>query len=237
MKQATFTPFPADWARSSHFQYYTKGFVKSVNSMTVRIDVTHFLAEVKRRNLKFFPAFAALTGQVIASIPEMCTAVDENGTPGYYSYLNPNFTIFHEDDKTFSDVWSEYDADFDAFYQNLVADAAQYQDKKGIKVKEGQPANFFCISCVPWLDYTAYCPVNYGGAAKSFPASHLREIYRGGRRIYPPPHAYHQPRLHGRLPSFPILPHIAAAAELLLRGGNIYENRSQCLSFGAKLQI
>ena len=81
MKQATFTPFPADWARSSHFQYYTKGFVKSVNSMTVRIDVTHFLAEVKRRNLKFFPAFAALTGQVVASIPEMCTAVDENGTP------------------------------------------------------------------------------------------------------------------------------------------------------------
>lgn len=69
MKQATFTPFPADWARSSHFQYYTKGFVKSVNSMTVRIDVTHFLAEVKRRNLKFFPAFAALTGQVIASHP------------------------------------------------------------------------------------------------------------------------------------------------------------------------
>ena len=127
MKQATFTPFPADWARSSHFQYYTKGFVKSVNSMTVRIDVTHFLAEVKWRNLKFFPAFAALTGQVIASIPEMCTAVDENGTPGYYSYLNPNFTIFHEDDKTFSDVWSEYDADFDAFYQNLVADAEQYR--------------------------------------------------------------------------------------------------------------
>ena len=123
MKQATFTPFPADWARSSHFQYYTKGFVKSVNSMTVRMDVTHFLAEVKRRNLKFFPAFAALTGQVIASIPEMCTAVDENGTPGYYSYLNPNFTIFHEDDKTFSDVWSEYDADFDTFYRNLVADS------------------------------------------------------------------------------------------------------------------
>ena len=125
MKQATFTPFPADWARSSHFQYYTKGFVKSVNSMTVRMDVTHFLAEVKRRNLKFFPAFAALTGQVIASIPEMCTAVDENGTPGYYSYLIPNCTIFHEDDKTFSDVWSEYDADFDTFYQNLVTDAEQ----------------------------------------------------------------------------------------------------------------
>lgn len=59
--------------------------------------------------------------------------------------------------------------DFDTFYRNLVADAEQYHDKKGIKVKEGQPANFFCISCVPWLDYTAYCPVNYGGAPNLFP--------------------------------------------------------------------
>ena len=64
---------------------------------------------------------------------------------------------------------NQYDADFDTFYQNLITDAEQYQDKKGIKVKEGQPANFFCISCVPWLDYTAYCPVNYGGAPNLFP--------------------------------------------------------------------
>ena len=169
MKQATFTLYPADWARRTHFEYYTKGFVKSVNSITVRMDVTHFLAETKRRGLKFFPAFAALTGHVIASIPELCTSVDKNGNPGYYSYLNPNFTIFHEDDKTFSDVWSEYDADFGAFYQNLIKDAEQYRNKRGIKVKDGQPANFFCISCVPWLDYEAYCPVNYGGLPNFFP--------------------------------------------------------------------
>nr|WP_294681204.1 CatA-like O-acetyltransferase [uncultured Anaerotignum sp.] len=169
MKEATFTKYPADWARSSHFAYYTKGFVKSVNSMTVRMDVTHFLAETKKRGLKFFPAFAALCGQLIASIPEMCTNVDKDGQAGYYSYLNANFTIFHEDDKTFSDVWSEYDADFDVFYQNLLADTKKYQDKKGIKVKDGQPANFFCISCVPWLSFDAYCPVNYSGSPNLFP--------------------------------------------------------------------
>ena len=44
-----------------------------------------------------------------------------------------------------------------------------YKDKKGIKVKEGQPMNFFCISCAPWLDYAAYCPVNYGGSPNLFP--------------------------------------------------------------------
>ena len=29
--------------------------------------------------------------------------------------------------------------------------------------------NFFCISCVPWMDYTGYCPVNYGGSPNLFP--------------------------------------------------------------------
>lgn len=170
MKEATFTLYDRNtWPRRSHFDYYTKGFVKSVNSMTVRLDVSHFLAETKKRSLRFFPAFAALTGQIIANTPEMCTNVDENGNPGYYSYLNPNFTIFHTDDKTFSDVWSTYDADFDTFYHNLLTDAETYKDKKGIKVKEGQPKNFFCISCVPWLSYEAYTPVNYGGAPNFFP--------------------------------------------------------------------
>ena len=133
MKEATFTLYDrTTWPRSSHFDYYTKGFVKSVNSMTVRLDVTHFLAETKTRGLKFFPAFAALTGQLIATLPEMCTNVDKDGNPGYFSYLNPNFTIFHEDDKTFSDVWSQYDGDFDTFYGNILSDMETYKDNKGI---------------------------------------------------------------------------------------------------------
>lgn len=170
MKEAAFTLYDRNtWSRSSHFEYYTKGFVKSVNSVTVRLDVSHFLAKTKKKTLRFFPAFTALTGQVIAGIPEMCTNIDENGNPGYYSYLHPNFTIFHEDDKTFSDVWSAYDADFAVFYGNLLHDAEAYKNKKGIKVKEGQPKNFFCISCVPWLDYAAYSSVNYGGTPNLFP--------------------------------------------------------------------
>lgn len=169
MKEATFTLYDYTWPRRSHFAYYTEGFVKSVNSITVKVDVTQFLAKTKQKHLKFFPAFVALTAQVIASLPEMCTNVDADGNVGYYSYLNPNFTIFHEDDHTFSDVWSQYEEDFDTFYQNLLTDAETYKDKKGIKVKEGQPMNFFCISCVPWLSYEAYCPVNCGGSPNFFP--------------------------------------------------------------------
>ena len=31
-----------------------------------------------------------------------------------------------------------------------------YGQNHGIKGKPGQPGNFYCISAVPWLDYTGY---------------------------------------------------------------------------------
>ena len=37
---------------------------------------------------------------------------DKDGNPGYYDVLHPNYTIFHEDDHTFSDVWTAYTEDF-----------------------------------------------------------------------------------------------------------------------------
>lgn len=33
-----------------------------------------------------------------------------------YDILHPNYTIFHEDDHTFTDVWTEYTEDFKIFY-------------------------------------------------------------------------------------------------------------------------
>lgn len=45
----------------------------------------------------------------------------------------------------------------------------KYKDTKGIKVRNDQPANFFCISCVPWLSYTAYNTSVPGGEPNLFP--------------------------------------------------------------------
>ena len=67
----------------------------------------------------------------------------------------PNYTIFHEDDKTFSDCWSDFSVDFDLFYHNIIEDMENFRDKKGIKVKDNQPPNFYCISCMPWTSFTS----------------------------------------------------------------------------------
>ena len=38
----------------------------------------------------------------------------------------------------------------------ITEDMEKGQEKRGIKVKAGQPANFYCISCVPWAAFTAF---------------------------------------------------------------------------------
>lgn len=81
---------------------------------------------------------------------------DKEGNPGYYDILHPNYTIFHEDDHTFSDVWTGYTEDFKTFYKNMRDDMETYKDVKAVKAKPGQPQNFYCISMVPWLNFTGY---------------------------------------------------------------------------------
>ena len=45
---------------------------------------------------------------------------------------------------------------------------ARYGDCLGIKGREHQPANFFCVSCSPWLDFISYAPSS-PGPAQLFP--------------------------------------------------------------------
>lgn len=156
------------WERSSHFEYYrTK--LKCGYSVTVRMDVTRLRKCVHEKGMKFFPAFVYCVSMAVKGTKEFCMGLDAQGRPGYFDCMHPNYTIFHEDDHTFSDLWTEYTDDFSEFYQNMTADMAKYRDKKGVKVKEGQPGNFYCISCVPWLSFTGYHAYTEDGTAKLFP--------------------------------------------------------------------
>ena len=41
--------------------------------------------------------------------------------------------------------------------------------KRVIKVKSGQPANFYCVSCTPWTTFTAVSSRVVNGGAAFFP--------------------------------------------------------------------
>lgn len=157
-----------NWERLEHFNYY-RNIIKCGYSCTVQLDVTNLLNQVNEKGLRFYPVFVYCVAKIVNSMKEFRMAIDSEGNPGYYDVSNPNLTIFHEKTHTFSDMWTEYDPDFNKFYTNTVNNMEKYKDAKGVKARPNQPPNFFCISCVPWLSYSAYNTYVPSGEPNMFP--------------------------------------------------------------------
>ena len=109
---------PEKWERQKHFEYYMQ-MIPCGYTVTVRLDVENLYQQVKKCGLKLYPAFIYCTGKVVNEKREFKMGVDQEGRPGYFDVMHPNFTIFHKDDHTFSDIWSYYDDDFQTCYQNI----------------------------------------------------------------------------------------------------------------------
>lgn len=143
------------WPRAEHFHYYMN-LIKTRYNLNANIDITHFLTRCKERNLRFFPSMLHMIMRAVNDNKEFRTAIAPDGQVGYWEHCNPSYTIFHEDDKTFSDIWTGYSPDFDTFYNNVVSDMETYRDVKGIKAKPGRPGNFTSVSSLPWLSFSGH---------------------------------------------------------------------------------
>lgn len=152
------------WERREHFTYYTESLNVSY-SLTVELDVTKLLAGLRARGLRLYPALVWCASRAVNRNPAFRMCRDEAGELCQWEVCHPNYTVFHEDDHTFSDMWSEYDDNFAVFYDRMTADQAAYGENKGPKARPGQPPNFFCVSCIPWMSFTGYSTSNARGAA------------------------------------------------------------------------
>ena len=54
----------------------------------------------------------------------------EDSKLGYYDIINPSYTLFNKDTKTFSSVYTEYNEDFHLFYKNCLEDMRNYSNSK-----------------------------------------------------------------------------------------------------------
>lgn len=173
------------WERREHYQYYDEK-LKCVYSITADLDVTALQKKVKEKHLRFYPAFVYCAARAVNAAREFRMGTDAEGNPGFWDVMHPSYTIFHEDDHTFSDLWTFYDESFSAFYQSMTADMALYGKKKGVKVKAGQPQNFFCISCVPWLNYSGYHTACVDSRPNLFPILTFGRYQEEGGRVKMP---------------------------------------------------
>ncbi|MCB6365194.1 chloramphenicol acetyltransferase [Intestinibacillus massiliensis] len=145
---------PETWERRTHYEAYTT-FLPLNWNVTVELDVTALLSAVRARGLRLYPVMLYLACTAIGQVPAFRMGYDEAGRLGYFDSVHPSYTVFHEDDHTFSDIWSAYDPDFDTFYQGAVRDMDTWGRCKGYKGRPDAPPNCCPMSMTPWLQFTS----------------------------------------------------------------------------------
>lgn len=70
---------------------------------------------LRRTGRKFYPAYLWLVTRALNEQTEFKVA-EKDGQVGFYDCLTPLYAVFHEDDKTFSLMWTEFDENFGEFY-------------------------------------------------------------------------------------------------------------------------
>ncbi|MEG2687184.1 MAG: CatA-like O-acetyltransferase [Christensenellaceae bacterium] len=149
------------WPMAQAFHYYTQ-MAPTTYTVNVMMDVTVLRATLKEKGYKFFPAYLYLVTKAIAKQQELRMAVKE-GVLGYWETLTPAYPQFHEDDKTTSLLWTEYDDNFQAFYKSYLEDTAKHGDSHGILSSKGVPLpNSYVISCIPWFTFNSFSLHNHG---------------------------------------------------------------------------
>ncbi|MBD8497913.1 type A chloramphenicol O-acetyltransferase [Paenibacillus arenosi] len=144
-----------DWSRQPYFEHYFHS-VRCTFSMTANLDISALYTEVKNKGIKLYPALIYMITTVVNRHREFRTCLNAEGQIGYWDSLSPSFTIFHDDDKTFSTIWTAYSEDFNQFYRGYLDDVEKFGSSKGLVAKPNEPSNTFPISSIPWVHFTGF---------------------------------------------------------------------------------
>ena len=143
--------------------YYRKGVFRHFSedcrcstSMTARVDVTELVERSRATGTKFYVNFLYILSKVLNS--------REDYRMGYlwqtdelicYDVINPTQYVFHEDTETCTPVYTEYRADYDAFYAGALADVEAAKQTREYGLDAANHPNWFDASYIPWLSYDA----------------------------------------------------------------------------------
>ena len=160
----------ATWKRREQFYYFSK-MAPTGYSLTVQLDVTKLRQTLKEAGMKFFPAYLWLVTKNLNRQTEFKIA-EKDGQLGYYQTLTPLYAAFHEDDQTFSLMWTPYTDDFREFHRAYLENQKNHGGNHGILAQKDilPPPNAYTVSCVPWISFTAFSVHSYENKPYYFPS-------------------------------------------------------------------
>ncbi|MGN0267106.1 MAG: CatA-like O-acetyltransferase [Lachnospiraceae bacterium] len=175
------------WPRGQMFYYFSK-MAPTSYSLTVELDVTELMVGLKERKKKFFPTYLWLVTKCVNKQIEFRVAYKEEKL-GYYDTLTPLYAAFHEDDKTFSFMWTEYDEDYEMFYQRYLENQNTYGKNHGVLAQTQMvpPENAYTVSAIPWVSFQHFAVHSHDNKPYFFPSIEAGKIYvnRDGKQMMP----------------------------------------------------
>ena len=147
-----FTPIDREhWVRKEYFEHYFSQ-TPCTYSAVFQLDIT----DVLRRGQKLYPTMLYHIAGEVNRREEFRTALNRAGQLGIYDRLHPCYTVFHPETETFSNLWTEYDSDYETFCASYRRDIAEYAKRPGMEGKPGAPENTFPVSMLPWASFEGF---------------------------------------------------------------------------------
>lgn len=159
-----------DFPRRETFGYFSQ-MAPTGYSLTAKWDVTALRKTVRNAEIKFYPAYLWLVTKALCAQQEFRLACLD-GRLVCYDVLTPFYAVFHEDDKTFSMMWTEFDERFPVFYERFLTDRDRYGENHGFLSKKDAPPppNAYTVSCLPWITFRHFSVHSYEKKAYYFPS-------------------------------------------------------------------
>ena len=134
-------------------------------------SISRHFSVLKEAGLKFFPAYLWLVTKNLNAWQEFKIA-EKDGQVGFYDTLTPLYAAFHEDTKTFSLMWTKFDADFRSFHEAYLHNQRTYGHNHSVLAQADQlpPPNAYTVSALPWVSFQHFAVHSYENKPYYFPS-------------------------------------------------------------------
>lgn len=106
------------WERKDYFNYHIN-LIKCYSSLNNNLHITRLEIIRNKKNIKLYPAILYVITKAINKNKEFRMAYDNNENLGYFNSVSPSYTIFNEENKPFSDKWTDFNENFYEFENNV----------------------------------------------------------------------------------------------------------------------
>ena len=154
------------WERKTQFLNFSK-YTLPVFSVGVRLDVTDLVLYCQKKNLSFFSAFLYVVTKCSNEINEMKTRFKNNKVVQYY-IVHPSYVVLR-DDNCIATCLTEFNEDFNKFYQQTRKDIESVKKDKSIhEFNPSVKTDCLYISSLQWIDFSMVSnPYNFTDAEQT----------------------------------------------------------------------